>query len=288
MRYWTSQEGEALLRCRVGPKAWIDALPYGAALDIKGVRLSLHPAGHVLGSSQVRLEAGGEVWVVSGDYKREPDPTCSPFEPVRCDTFITEATFGLPIYRWPEPQTVVQEIHDWWMENRAQGEASVLFCYALGKAQRILAELARLTDETIWLHGAILSLLPPYRAAGVRLPPTAAATNPPRTTDFRGALILAPPGAKGTPWMNRFRPYKTGFASGWMQVRGSRRRAAYDRGFVLSDHTDWPGLLRSIEETGARRVLVTHGASEALVRYLRDRGLDAGMIATEVQGEQNS
>lgn len=287
MHYWGSREGEALMRCRLGREVWLDAIPYGETFAMKDARVSFHPAGHVLGSAQVRIEVGGEVWVVSGDYKRDADPTCAPFEPVRCDTFITEATFGLPIYRWPEPADTARALYDWWMENRAQGQASVLFCYALGKAQRILAELRRYTDESVWLHGAMLPLVKVYRDAGVALLPTASATNPPRTTDFRGALILAPPGASGTPWMKRFRPFQSGFASGWMHVRGSRRRLAYDRGFVLSDHADWPSLLRSIEDSGARRVIATHGHTDALVQYLRERGLDAAALPTDFHGEQD-
>jgi len=288
MHYWGSREGEGLLRCRLGRATWIDTHPYAEEFRINGARLSLHPAGHVLGSAQVRIEVDGEVWVVSGDYKRDADPSCAPFEPVRCDTFVTEATFALPIYRWPDPALTAKEIHDWWLENRADGHASVLLCYALGKAQRILAELRRYTDETVWLHGAMLPLVQVYRDAGIAMLPTQSATNPPKVTDFRGALVLAPPGASGTPWMKRFRPYRSGFASGWMQVRGARRRLAYDRGFVLSDHADWPSLLRTIEETGARRVLAMHGSTDALIQYLRARGLEAEALSTEFHGEQDA
>lgn len=279
MQYWGAREGEGLLRARLGQKTWINAMDYGARFAIGGATVSLHPAGHVLGSAQVRIEVGGEVWVVSGDYKRDDDPTCSAFEPVRCDVFITEATFALPLYRWPAIADTAREMYDWWMQNRAGGEASVLFCYALGKAQRILAELRRHTDETVWVHGAMVPLVKAYREAGIAMLPTESALNPPRGTDFRGQLILAPPGAAGTPWMKRFRPYRTGFTSGWMQPGATHNGQRYDRGFTLSDHADWPSLLRSIEQSGARRVLAMHGHTDELVRYLRERGIDAAAFA---------
>ncbi|HSW13364.1 MAG TPA: ligase-associated DNA damage response exonuclease [Solimonas sp.] len=283
MQYWCSREGEGLMRARVGAKSWINALEYGAAVQIGDARVSLHAAGHVLGSAQVRIEVGGEVWVVSGDYKRDDDPTCTPFEPVRCDVFVTEATFGLPDFRWPLPADTAREIHQWWMQNRDDGYASVLFCYALGKAQRILAELTRYDDGQVWLHGAMVPLVKVYRDAGVRMLPTESAVAPPRDTAFAGELILAPPGAAGTPWMKRFRPYRTGFASGWM-AQGGARRDAYHRGFVLSDHADWPSLLQTIEQTGARRVLAMHGNSDALVRFLRERGIDAAPLDDDLHG----
>ncbi|HEX4872726.1 MAG TPA: ligase-associated DNA damage response exonuclease [Nevskiaceae bacterium] len=294
--YWCSREGLALTRARIGYGAGITALDWGKPLRFGAAEVSLHPAGHVLGSAQVRVAVDGEVWVVSGDYKRDPDPTCTPFEVVPCDTFITEATFGLPVYRWPDTRDTAREILDWWRECKAQGQTAVLFCYALGKAQRLLAELAALRDEsggpatteTVYLHGAMTPLVKIYREAGIAMLPTEPVGNQPRFFDWRGRLLLAPPGASGTPWMKRFAPYRTGFASGWMAVRGSRRRAAYDRGFVLSDHADWPSLLRTIRETGARRLLPTHGNTEALVLWAREQGLEARPLKTEYEGEQGS
>lgn len=286
--YWCAAPGLGLTRARVGHGGGITAVDYGAPFTLGDARVSLHPAGHVLGSAQVRVEVNGEVWVVSGDYKRNPDPTCAPFEPVRCDTFITEATFALPVYRWPDPSEVAREIFEWWNDCKAQGETAVLCAYALGKAQRILAELRAFTDETAYLHGAMVPLVKLYRQAGVAMLPTDAVGNQPKFFDWRGKLLLAPPGAAGTPWMKRFRPYSTGFASGWMRVRGSRRRQAWDRGFVLSDHADWDGLLLSIEQSGARRVLATHGNTDALIELLRARGLDARALRTEYEGEQGA
>lgn len=282
--YYLSRACEPLARLRAGD-ADLRPLQYGEARRFDAVQLSLHPAGHILGSAQARLECGGEVWVVSGDYKRQPDPTCAPFEPVRCDVFISEATFALPAYRWPDTATVVAEIYAWWQANRSRGVASVLFAYALGKAQRVLAELTRLTDETVYLHGAVGTMVDAYRRQGIQMLPTQPVSSA-APTDYAGALILAPPSAAGSTWMRRFGDCATGFCSGWMRVRGDRRRRGYDRGFVLSDHADWPALLETIGHSGAARILLTHGHSEALCRYLREQGVDAGALATEYGAEE--
>ena len=300
-RYWGAAPGLGLLRERLGRGATIEPVPYGQRFTLGGVTVSLHPAGHVLGSAQIRVQADDEVWVVSGDYKRDPDPTCAPFEVVPCDVFITEATFGLPVYRWADSAVVAQEILDWWIDCRDAGMAAVLFCYALGKAQRVLAELQRLRgaidaaalDPVVALHGAMPGLIKVYREAGVEMLPAEPVGNLPKGTSFAGRLVLAPPGASGTPWMRRFDPpksngYSTGFASGWMRVRGGKRRLAYDRGFTLSDHADWPGLLRTIEETGAGRVLATHGNTDALIAVLRARGLVADELKTHFEGESDA
>jgi putative mRNA 3-end processing factor len=231
--------------------------------------VSLHPAGHILGSSQVRIEASGEVWVVSGDYKLVSDPTCAPFEPLRCDTFVTESTFGLPIFRWPESHDIAEAIHAWWRANQENGKASVLFGWPLGKLQRVLALLDSATGP-IYAHGAVERINRIYRNAGVRLPET-----PPAGDDSKRALILAPPGCQGSPWMKRFGSASTALVSGWMRIRGTRRRRSLDRGFVLSDHADWPSLLRAIDETHASTVWVTHGFRAPLVRWLQEHGRDA-------------
>jgi putative mRNA 3-end processing factor len=231
--------------------------------------VSLHPAGHILGSAQIRVEVDGRVWVVSGDYKRQPDPTCRDFELVECDVFVTEATYGLPIYRWDTGEAVARRIFEWWCQNRDEGRPSVLFCYAVGKAQRVLAHLDALTDRTIFLHGAVTDFVELYREAGVSMPPTAYATGS-EETDFSGKLVLAPTSAHGSAWMERFPSCRTGFASGWMRVRAFKRRRGYEAGFVLSDHCDWEALLRTIRETGAERVVAEHGDTGPLVRFLRE------------------
>jgi putative mRNA 3-end processing factor len=224
------------------------------------------------------------VVVVSGDYKVEPDPTCTPFEPVRCHVFLTESTFGLPIYRWPRQAEVFAEIDAWWRGNQEAGRASLLFGYALGKAQRLLAGVDP-SIGPIATHGAVEGLNRAYREAGVALPETRYAGSFPRGTEWSRHLIVAPPSAHGTPWARRFGPSSSTFASGWMQIRGTRRRRAVDRGFVVSDHADWPGLLATIEATGAEEVRVTHGYSSVLVRHLREAGLDAKVLATRYVGE---
>lgn len=276
--YWAADVGLPILRKRLGQYAPLEGLAYGEKRQFGAVTVSLHPAGHILGSAQVRIEHDGEVWVVSGDFKRDPDPTCAPFEVVPCDTFITEATFANPVYRWPDAALVAGEIHDWWQSCAAEGRPAVLFTYALGKAQRILAELAGYTDDTVLLHGAMVDLVDIYRQAGVTMLPTMAVSALGRKADCAGRLILAPPSAAGSKWLRRFKHASTGFASGWMLIRGNRRRRGYDRGFVVSDHADWDGLIRSIEDCGARRVLATHGDSHILLRYLRERGLDAAEL----------
>jgi len=268
----------------------IRGVPYGERIPIGDTVVSFHPAGHILGSAQVRIESAGRVWVVTGDYKRQADPTCAAFEPVPCDVLITEATFALPIYCWPDPDAVAREIVDWWHANRAAQRASVLFCYALGKAQRILAMLRAFTSDPVFVHGAVHRLTEIYRAEGVGMLPTRPVAETMRGRSFAGELVLAPEMAIGSTWMRRFGDHETAFASGWMRVRGNRRRRSFDRGFELSDHADWPALLRTVEESGARRVLATHGSSEPLARYLREaRGLDAGTIPTrsgESEGEE--
>ena len=266
----------------------IDSVPYGETVAMNGVRVSLHPAGHILGSSQVRVEHRGEVWVCSGDYKRGPDPTCDPFEPQPCHTFITEATFALPLFRWQPPGETVQEICDWWTAVRASGRPAVLFAYALGKAQRVLAELRRCTDRAVYVHGALGELNAIYRAAGIQMVDTVRATDEARGRSFAGELVVAPLSARGSLWMRRFGDHSAAFASGWMRIRGARRRRAYDRGFALSDHADWPALTDTIRETGAGRVFVTHGYTSQLARYLGEQGVEAHAWRTHYEGEPES
>jgi putative mRNA 3-end processing factor len=277
--YLAAAPAEGVLRARLGGVA-LQTLPYGEALLHHGVKVSLHPAGHVLGSAQVRLEHGGRVWVASGDYKVAPDRTCAPFEPVRCEVFITESTFGLPIYRWPPDEEVFAGINAWWARNLAHGRASVLACYSFGKAQRLLSGVDPSIGPIV-VHGAVEPLNRAYRAAGVPLPATQNVAEVKDRADLKRALVVCPPSAAASPWLRRFGDVETAFASGWMQVRGNRRRGGYDRGFVLSDHADWPGLLGAIGATGARRIIVTHGSSAVMVRYLREHGLDAESFDTE-------
>ena len=284
-RYLTTTEGELVLRRRMEEGVHIHAIPYGDPITINGVTVSLHPAGHLLGSAQVRVEHKGEVWVVSGDYKVEPDATCTPFEPVQCHTFITESTFGLPIYKWPPQQEIFESINAWWRGNRAQKRTSILYAYALGKAQRVLSGLAP-SIGPILVHGSVFHLSNDYLASGIELPPYKYA-NTENARAHRGeAILIAPPSANNNPaYLRKFGPASHGFASGWMTIRGARRRRAVDRGFILSDHVDWTGLMATIRATGAERVGVTHGYRNAVVRYLHEKGWDAWSIDTRFEGE---
>ncbi len=284
--YLASAEGSRVLRTRLGADASIEYLEFRQKISLNGVRLSLHPAGHILGSAQIRVEHGGEVWVVSGDYKVDPDPTCTPFEVVPCRTFISESTFGLPIYRWQPQAEVFAEMRDWWSANAAAGRASIVYAYALGKAQRVLSGLIDASVGPIYTHGAVERLTRDYRDSGIALPPTRHASEMPRGHDFGGSLVIAPPSAAGSTWLRRFGAASPAFASGWMQIRGARRRRAVDRGFVLSDHVDWPALLSTITGTGAERVWVTHGFREPVVRWLVDHGIEALSIASHWEGEE--
>ena len=291
-RYLTSAVGKPVLARRVQTDAPIEGLPWGETTSINGVTVSLHPAGHLLGSGQVRVEFNGRVEVISGDYKVAADPTCDAFEPVPCHRFVTESTFGLPIYRWPDSDDVARDMSAWWAENRALSRTSVVFAYALGKAQRVLSMLieAEAADEeaVIFVHGSVDNFVEVYEAAGVKLPPVRRAT-PELAKEHKGrALLVAPPSVLGTTWLKRWAPFSTSFASGWMMVRGNRRRRGVDRGFVVSDHVDWPGLMQAIDATGAESIGVTHGSSEAVVRYLREvRGLNADIVPTRWTGDED-
>jgi len=288
--YLASAPSEGVLRARLGDDIALQTLAYGEAIEHHGVRLSLHPAGHVLGSAQVRLEHGGRVWVASGDYfvsgAGDDNRTCAPFEPVRCDCFITESTFGLPIYRWQPQREVFAAIDAWWRANAEAGRASLLLGYSFGKAQRILAGVDA-SIGPIAVHGAVEPLNQAYRAAGVALPPTPLVTGIADKSIFARALVIAPPSVQGSAWTRRLGEHSDAFASGWMQLRGTRRRRAVDRGFVLSDHADWPGLQQAIAATGAERVIVTHGYEAVMVRWLQEQGLQAGAFHTEYDDERS-
>ena len=275
----------AIMRMRLG-EADITTLEYAQRLTINGVHISLHPAGHILGSSQIRLEHRGEVWVFSGDYKTAPDRTCAAFESIACHTFMSESTFALPVFRWPDAHSVFDEIHDWWRANQQQGRASLLMAYSLGKAQRLLAGLD-FSIGPVYVHGAIEKINSLYRDHGVDLPPLPTPSQVDRSTDFRTALIVAPPGSAMSLWARRFAPFSDAFASGWMQLRGTRKRHNVDRGFVISDHADWSGLNQAVRSSGAEKVLLTHGYAQSFARWLCESGLDAAALDTRFSGEQD-
>ena len=281
--YLATEVSEGVLRARLGPIS-LQGLAYGEAVQIDGARVSLHPAGHVLGSAQVRVEHGGQVWVASGDYfcsghTEDVNATCAPFEAVRCDCFITESTFGLPIYRWRPQAEVMAQINAWWQANAEAGRASLLLGYSFGKAQRLLAGVDAGIGPIV-VHGAVQPLNEAYRAAGVALPATMRLDEVKDRSLLQRALVIAPPGVEGSAWSRQLGERSDAFASGWMQLRGARRRRGVDRGFVLSDHADWPGLQAAIAATAASRVIVTHGYEAVMVRWLQQQGLQSGSFET--------
>ncbi|MBY4892515.1 ligase-associated DNA damage response exonuclease [Rhodobacteraceae bacterium N5(2021)] len=281
---YLATEGSApVIRHRLGDIR-METTAYGTVHQIGDARISFHPAGHVPGSAQIRVEVGGEVWVASGDYKTIDDGLSEPFEPVRCDTFITESTFGLPIYDWPSQEALAHDLNAWWAACVADGKRAVLGVYALGKAQRIM----RLLDPAIGpilTHGAVEATNKVLRGQGLILPETVPVVDGMDAKSHPTAIVLAPPSALGSAWMKRFGAVSTGFASGWMRLRGVRRRRAADRGFVVSDHADWKGLNAAIAETGAQRVFVTHGYTAQFSKWLSEQGYDAGIVETEFGGE---
>ena len=273
-----------LLKLRLGDVP-IDAIQWNETIYINGVKVSLHPAGHIIGSSQIRIEYNNEVWVVSGDYKTENDDISGVFELVKCNVFISESTFGLPIYKWKSQQEIFHSIRDWVMTNKETGKTSVLIAYSLGKAQRVM-QCIKDMGLKIFLHGAVWNVHQTLLKAGYDLPNVERVTPETPKEDFKGQIVIAPPSADGTSWMKKFSPYSVGVCSGWMQVRGNVRRRNADAGFALSDHADWNGLLNAVKATGAEKVFVTHGFQATFSRYLNDNGISAAEVKTEYGGEE--
>ena len=285
--YLAHKDSEAILRLRLGEDISLQTVEYGEKFTINGITFSLHPAGHVIGSAQIRIEKDGEVWVVSGDYKTEDDRFSAPFEPVKCNVFVTESTFGLPIYTWQSQQKVIDEINAWHLKNKIDGKCSVLMGYALGKMQRILKNIT-IGDDRIFAHGAVYAVNERLRKAGFDLPEVTLVTKDTNKKLFKGALVLAPSGADGSLWMKKFNPYSMGFCSGWMMVRGAKNRRALDQGFVLSDHADWAGLNKTINETGAEKIFVTHGFTSAFSRWLNENNIWSAEVKTMYGTEEEN
>ncbi len=275
-----------LLQLRLGNHHY-ESIGWNEPVYINGVKVSLHPAGHIIGSSQVRVEYKDEVWVISGDYKIENDGISGKFEPVKCHTFVTESTFGLPIYKWKPQQQAYKHIQEWIVQNQQQQKSSVLFAYSLGKAQRVI-EAASAVSNNIFVHGAIWNTQEVLLANGFRFPTVKRITTETTKQALKGAVIIAPSSADGSPWLKRFTPYETAICSGWMQVRGNGRRSNVDAGFALSDHADWQGLLTAIEQTSAQKVFVTHGFQSVLSRYLNEQGIEAAEVKTEFGVEEET
>ncbi|CAM3459912.1 Ligase-associated DNA damage response exonuclease [Flavobacterium longum] len=280
--YITHHTNVPIIRHRLGDIS-VTGKDWGEMFTINGVKFSLHPAGHIIGSAQVRVEYKGEIWVFTGDYKTEDDGISVPFEPIRCHTFITECTFGLPAFKWLPQSETFDDINTWWANNKANGQTSILFGYTLGKAQRILKHLDSSIGQ-IFTHGAVENMTEIIRPLA-SLPETTRITPETKKEELLGSMVIAPPSAHGTVWLRKMTPFVTGTASGWMAFRGARARRAIDRGFVLSDHCDWQGLLESIKATGAHKIIATHGYSDIFSRYLRELGYDARTANTQYEGE---
>ncbi len=282
-QYLSTKTAAPVIRHRLGDIR-LESVDFGEVLSVNGVKISFHPAGHIIGSAQIRLEYKGEVWVVSGDYKLENDGLTESFEPVRCHTFITESTFGLPVYHWKPQKEVFDDINQWWATNKEQGKTTVLTGYALGKAQRIIQNL----DESlgvIYTHGAIENVNEVVRGQGIPLKDTVRVTPEVPKEAYPGNIVIATPSAVGSAWIRKFAPFSIGSASGWMNLRGARRRRSVDRGFVLSDHADWKGLNTAITESGAERVFVTHGYTSVFSQWLNEKGIEAAIVETQFEGE---
>ncbi|MEP4981360.1 ligase-associated DNA damage response exonuclease [Ascidiaceihabitans sp.] len=262
----------------------IDTVPYDTPLRIGDATVSFHPAGHVPGSAQIRVEVKGEIWVASGDYKVEDDGLSTPFAPVKCHHFITESTFGLPVFRWQPQAVIADQINTWWATCRDAGQTAFLGAYALGKAQRLLSMLDP-DIGPILTHTAVENTNEILRGQGLRLPDTIRTDASLDPKAHPGALVLTVPSALGSAWARKFGPQQTAFASGWMAMRGVRRRRSGDRGFVISDHADWDGLLSATQQTGAENIYVTHGYTDIFTRHLNESGWTAQVIPTQFEGE---
>jgi putative mRNA 3-end processing factor len=280
--YLTVNQGELLLKQRLGARINLQTVNYAEEIYLNNVKVSFHPAGHILGSSQIRIEYKGEVWVISGDYKIEKDLTCDKFEPVKCNTFITESTFGLPIFKWKSQYELFNDINSWWSRNKDSNTQSVIFGYALGKAQRIISGLDTSLGN-IYCHSAVEIINQCYRDTGVKFPQTKIIDGIDYNNIDTGSIIIAPPSAGISQWADKFSNISSAFASGWMQIRKNRRHNSFDRGFPLSDHVDWEGLLQAVKESEAERILITHGYSSQLAAWLCENGYNAATLETTLK-----
>lgn len=285
MKYYLAHHKSIpIMKHRLGEDINTQGIAYGETINMNGVDISFHPAGHIPGSAQIKLSYKGETWVASGDYKLEPDELCEPFEPQKCSHFITESTFGLPIYKWKSQQEIFEEINSWWRENKEMGKTSVILGYSLGKAQRILAHIDH-SIGPVFTHGAVENMTSVLRNAGFNLPQTTRISPDINKSMYPGSLVIAPPSALGSSWMKKFNPFSVATASGWMALRGARRRRNVDRGFVLSDHADWDELNTAVKETAAENIYVTHGYRSIFSNWLNENGYNARAVDTEFEGE---
>lgn len=284
-KYYLSHHlSKPIIQHRLGKNINIESVDYGEGPTINGVKFTFYPAGHIIGSAQIKVEYKGEIWVVSGDYKLEKDGLATPYEAIKCNVFITECTFGLPIFKWKPQQLVFDEINSWWKKNKEEGKTTLLSGYSLGKAQRLLQGLDHSIGK-IYTHGAVENTNKVIRDMGIALAETHYCDPELDSKNYQGAIVIAPPSALGSSWQKRFKNFETGIASGWMNMRGPRRMRAADRGFVLSDHADWEGLNSAIGATECEKVIVTHGYTHLFAKWLNEKGIETQVENTEFESE---
>ena len=276
--YLCHNQSKAILQHRIGADISIESLPYNEYKVINGVKVSFHPAGHILGSAQIRIEYKGYIVVFSGDYKTQPDFITTPFEPVKCHEFITESTFGLPIYKWKSEEELQQELQDWIVQNQQNNRTSVFLGYSLGKAQRIMKLVEK---EEIYVHSAIHNLNKAIENSGITIPTTKLLTADFKKTEIQNKIVILPPALLGSKMIKKIPNAATAICSGWMQIRGNRRWKGVDAGFAVSDHADWDGLLSTVKATEAEKVYVTHGSQAVFSKYLNEIGIEAHELKTE-------
>lgn len=267
----------ALIKLRLGRHIQAASYPFGQKFYINGVEFTFFSAGHVVGSAQLRIVYKGETWVVSGDYKRALDGLTDPFEPVRCHCFITESTFGLPLYRWESQAEITRQMQQWWQDNKDHQKPSLVSAYALGKAQRILHMLANDPIGPVYAHSTILKTNEVIQKLGYPLPNVKPIPAKWKENEWAGALILSASLSTG-PWAGRISPWQKAEASGWMALKKFRDRHG-GASFVLSDHADWDDLIATIKDTGAQKIYTMHGYDKALAQWLQSQGYDAAAVS---------
>ena len=271
--YICSIETGLLLKKRFGNNINLKTVEYDKKFLINGINFSLHPSGHILGSSQIKIMTDSETWLITSDFKRQKDKTCKSYERLKTDFLICESTFGLPIFNWESTNKIIDKITKW--VNQSEDSTSILFCYSLGKAQRLLSELNSQNFKNIYVHKSINNINTIYKNLGIELEEAKIFDNNLEINNLKDCLLLLPPSLNNQNFLKKFKRFQTGFASGWMSIRALKKRSGFDKGFTISDHADWNGLIKTIKESEAKRVFLNHGDGESLANFLRDKeGLD--------------
>lgn len=274
-----------ILELRLGNLNNFRSVDYGESISVNGVKITFHPAGHIIGSSQIRVEHNGRVEVFSGDYKTSQDGLSTPFEPIKCHHFISESTFGLPVFKFSDTNQIATNFQDWVKRNNEKGLNSIVFAYSLGKAQRIV----NLSPENVevFVHDSIFKTNQVIQSAGISLNAYQHANEFDKLKN-QGALIITPPATMDSKWLKRFEPYSTAYASGWMQIRGNKKRLAVDKGIVISDHADFQGIIEAVNATGCEKVSFTHGYADFMARHFSEKSLEATVLKTDFMGDHES